>query len=411
MDLALSEGFWRRASFYLTFGSAVASLFSIAVCQILIALAFAALLLSTEKLRLPPIRLPLALFILGTFLSLAVSPDPWAGRPQIRKFYVFLILLLVYSAFRSVAQVRALLIAWTGVMVLSSLWSIVQFSRKVAQARSAGIGFYDFYTPDRITGFMSHWMTLGGQQMMVLLMLGAFLFFSPSRKRWLWPATGCAAIIAVSIVLGFTRTIIFAATPAGAVYLLWMWNRRLLLLAPVAGALLLAVNPASVRERFFSLFQPREEVDSNTHRLICWRTGVEMIRAHPVLGLGPEMVNKQFMDYVPADIARPLPIGWYGHLHNIYLQYAAERGIPVLLVLLWLIGKVLRDFWRAVRKTAAGLSEEKFILHGAIAAILGTLVGGLFEFNLGDSEVLTVFLAVIACGYVAADRVAGQERV
>ncbi len=135
MDLALSEGFWRRASFYLTFGSAVASLFSIAVCQILIALAFAALLLSTEKLRLPPIRLPLALFVLGAFLSLAASPDPWAGRPQIRKFYVFLILLLVYSAFRSVAQVRALLIAWTGVMVLSSLWSVVQFSRKVAQAR------------------------------------------------------------------------------------------------------------------------------------------------------------------------------------------------------------------------------------------------------------------------------------
>ena len=411
MDLAPSEGFWRRASFYLTFGSAVASLFSIAVCQILIALAFAALLLSTEKLRLPPIRLPLALFILGTFLSLAASSDPVAGRPQIRKFYVFLILLLVYSTFRRVSQVRALLIAWMSVMVLSSLWSIVQFSRKVAEAHAAGISFYDYYTPVRITGFMSHWMTLGGQQMMVLLMLGAFLFFSPSRKRWLWPAIGCAALIAVSIVLGFTRTIIFAATPAGAAYLLWIWNRRLLLLAPVAAGLLLAVNPASLRERFSSLFRPRDEVDSNTHRIICWRTGVEMIRAHPVLGLGPEMVNKQFMDYVPADIPRPLPIGWYGHLHNIYLQYAAERGIPVLLVLLWLIGKVLRDFWRALRKIGAGLSDEKFILHGAIAAILGTLVGGLFEFNLGDSEVLTVFLAVIACGYVAADRAAGEERV
>jgi len=32
-------------------------------------------------------------------------------------------------------------------------------------------------------------------------------------------------------------------------------------------------------------------------------------------------------DCVPADVRRPLPDGWYGHLHNIYLQFAAERGI------------------------------------------------------------------------------------
>ena len=30
----------------------------------------------------------------------------------------------------------------------------------------------------------------------------------------------------------------------------------------------------------------------------------------------------------------------------------------------------------------------------------GLLVGGIFEFNLGDSEVLMLFLALLACGYV-----------
>jgi hypothetical protein len=31
------------------------------------------------------------------------------------------------------------------------------------------------------------------------------------------------------------------------------------------------------------------------------------------------------------------------------------------------------------------------------------MVGGFFEHNLGDSEVLTMFLVAIACGYAAMD--------
>jgi hypothetical protein len=42
-----------------------------------------------------------------------------------------------------------------------------------------------------------------------------------------------------------------------------------------------------------------------------------------------------------------------------------------------------------------------FIVHGAVAAILAILAEGFFEYNLGDSEVLTIFLAVVACGYAA----------
>jgi O-antigen ligase len=127
-----------------------------------------------------------------------------------------------------------------------------------------------------------------------------------------------------------------------------------------------------------------------------------MIRAHPLLGLGPEVMKDpaQFDRYVPADIARPLPTGWYGHLHNIYIQYAAERGIPTMLAMMWLIGKVLWDFASALRGKPSS-TEVRFVLHGAIAVILAILAEGLLEYNLGDSEVLTLFLAMIAFGYVA----------
>ena len=101
-----------------------------------------------------------------------------------------------------------------------------------------------------------------------------------------------------------------------------------------------------------------------------------------------------------ADIPRPLPTGWYGHLHNIYLHFAAERGIPTMLALMWLLGKCGFDFWRAARG-AKNNPAAWAILQGAIAVLIGMLVVGFYEVNLGDSEVLTLFFAVVGCGYVA----------
>ena len=109
----------------------------------------------------------------------------------------------------------------------------------------------------------------------------------------------------------------------------------------------------------------------------------------------------QFDRWVPAS-ALPLPVGYYGHLHNIYLQYAAERGLPTLAIFLWMIAKILWDFAVALRRKLIA-PEGRFVLHGAIAVILAILAEGFAENNLGDSEVLTMFLAVVAFGYVAAE--------
>jgi O-antigen ligase len=114
-------------------------------------------------------------------------------------------------------------------------------------------------------------------------------------------------------------------------------------------------------------------------------------------------VHKKFMDWVPADIPRPLPPGWYGHLHSIYLHYAAERGIPTALALMAALLMMLRDFGRALRRLGPGRDDRRFLLHGAIAVVIAVMVSGFFELNLGDSEVLTMFLSVAALGYLAAE--------
>jgi putative inorganic carbon (hco3(-)) transporter len=397
-----------RGAFYLTCGALLSILFSIAVSQILLALALAALLLSSNPIRLPPIKLPLALFMAGTVISLLASGHIQQGMPQIRKFYVFFILLVVYSTFRSLAEIRAMVLLWAGVATLSAARSVVQFWRVYQQSEELHRSFYDLYVGARITGFMSHWMTFGGEEMTVLLLLASYLFFS-REPRWKTAGWICAAILAFSMVLGFTRSIFLLGFPAGLLYLLWFWKKWLLVAAPAVLLIAVFFGPRALRERVISVVQPHGEVDSNQHRAILRETGFVIIRAHPWLGLGPEQIKYQFEQWVPAD-ARPLPVGFYGHLHNIYLQYAAERGIPVLLALLSLIAKALWDFGRALwRKQAA--PEGRFILHGAIAVIIAILAEGFAEYNLGDSEVLTLFLAVVAFGYLAVEtQVNGDTR-
>lgn len=393
-----------RAARYFTFGSAVSILISIAVSQILLALALAALLMSGARLRLPPIWLPLGLFLTGTLISLALSDHPAAGLPQVRKIFVYLMLLVVFSTIRDLVIIRRLFLCWAVLGALVAVRGLIQFANKLHQAHALGKNFYDFYVVERITGFMSHWMTFGGEEMFVLLMVLAYVLFACRSSKpgaWFWAL--CGSILAIALTLGFTRSIWMATAVAG-LYLVWFRKRVLVLLVPV---LLLAgayVAPYSVRTRVVSMVQPRKDIDSNQHRIITWRTGLRMIQAHPWFGVGPEHVKLQFYDYLPADISQPLPPGWYGHLHNIYLHYAAERGVPVMLALLCMLGKILLDYRRALTKLGGGRSDERFLLHGGVAVVIATMIGGFFELNLGDSEVLTMFLVVVACGYVAVER-------
>jgi putative inorganic carbon (hco3(-)) transporter len=403
------QPFLFRAAIYCALGSAVSILFSIAASQSLLALAIVALLLSGAKIRVPSLWIPLGLFLLGTLISLALSDHPVAGLPQVRKFYVFLVLPLVFSTIRDRTLMRRLFLCWSVVGAGSAMWGMVQFLQKMRQAHALGKNFYEYYTGERITGAMSHWMTFGGQEMFVLLMLAAFIFFGPAnRLRQLWPWIICALLLVTGLLLGETRSI-WLATVAAGLYLVWFWKRWVIILVPLVLALIVFLGPTSVRERFTSFLRPRKEIDSNEFRLVTWRTGLRMIEAHPWFGLGPEEPRIEFDSWVPSDVPRPLPTGSYIHLHNIYLQYAAERGIPTMLLMSWLLIKALVDFARGIRKLPPGRSDDRFLLHGAIAIVVAAMVEGFFEYNLGDSEVLTMFLVTLACGYTALELTSRKE--
>jgi putative inorganic carbon (HCO3(-)) transporter len=391
-----------RAARWLTFGAAVSIVFSIAVCQILMGLALAALLFSGEKLRLPPIKLPLGIFMVLTIVAWILSRDPWVdGYPQIRKFWVFCILLLVFSTLRSLTTLRWLFLTWVGLASISALRGFVQFAGKMRAAHQSGVDAYTYYVSERITGFASHWNTFSAQEMFALVMLAAMLWFGARlAKRWVWFL--CGALIAVVLYLGQTRAV-WIGTALAALYLMWFWKRWVVALVPVVAVAVFFLSPSVMRERFTSLFHARE-VDSNQFRIIAWNAGVEMIEKHPLFGLGPEGPKYHFQEYVPPDVWASRPPGFYQHLHDVYLQYGAERGIPALLVFLWLLAQIVVDFWRGLRSLPAGRSDRRFLLHGGIAMVLAMMAEGVAEVNFGDSEPLTMFLVVVACGYLALEK-------
>lgn len=385
----------------------MAILLSIAISQILMALALAALLLSGLPLRWPRIAIPLGLFLAWTLIALAFSPDPAFGIPSVRKMVVYLMLLIVYSSVRTLEEAKWLVLAWIGVGTFTAGRGLGQYAADVAGARAANQDFYHYYIADRIRGFMSHWMTFSGQELYILLLILAFLLYAPNVRRYLWLALPCGVVVGIALVLSQTRTVWVAAAVAGF-YLLWGWQKWAAIAMPAVLVLGLLVAPQAVRERAqsFQINSPHGELDSNAHRRIVWITGWQMIKAHPLSGVGPEEIRKPsvFNAYLPASIPRPLPEGDYEHLHNIYIHYAAECGVPAAIFLTAALVIGLLDFHRAMRTLSPGRSVRRFLLCAGIACLIGTMTGGLFEKNLGDSEVLTMFLAIVCLGYLAVAR-------
>jgi len=394
----MRPGWKESAPLFLAGAAAATTVVSIAASQILLGAAIVALLIERNQWRWPPITWPVAAWMVWTLVSLAASGHAQGGLPQVKKFYVWLMLFVVYSALRTLPQIRAVTLAWAAGATLSALWG---FGQLVHLYLSTPTFFYYVYVNgSRITGFVDHWMTFSALLMMALLMAGAMLLYSTDRRLsgWLMAAL---VIVGTGILLAFTRSM-WLGSIAGAIWLLWWKNKWLVAAVPLLIVIVLLANPMKVRDRALSSFGAQEGVlDSRAHRAALRRVGWEMIAAHPIVGVGPEQVGPQFMQYYPDDLPHPFPVGWYKeHLHNLYIHYAAERGLPALAILLWLLGRALFDFWTMLRRLPAQ-SETRWVLHGVIAVIIAVMISGWTELTLGHSQVLEMFLAVLACGYIA----------
>jgi O-antigen ligase len=99
-------------------------------------------------------------------------------------------------------------------------------------------------------------------------------------------------------------------------------------------------------------------------RLGAWETGIRVIEAYPLfgVGLGGQAYLIRANPYVVPAQAFPLP-----HPHDTYLQWGAMAGIPVLVVFLLLLGYA---FWYSWRNWRAIDIRYRPLLGGGITALI-----------------------------------------
>jgi O-antigen ligase len=394
--------------------SVLTFLLSLTAAQAFLALAAVCyavhLLRERPTLCFPPVMLPLALFCLGTVVSVFWAANPAAGWFAVRKLVLFVILLLGTN---SVASSKHLDFLYRGLFVESALAGLVAIGQFVLQYRQGRVlhpdRLYASMTSARISGFMGHWMNFGGQQMLIFAVLVAFLLLAPGAwvsgsgirkgdtqvrpKQTVWWLL--LVVIATSIVLNFTRGVWLGCFVA-ALYLVARWKPRWLWALPV---LLLAgylAAPAMVRRRVEILRHPSRD-PALSIRFEMWQVAWRMIRKHPLVGVGPNNIEQVYALYLPPGKS-PEP-GYHGHFHNNFLQFGAERGLPALAAWVWFMGALGWHFWR-IRRRLSGLGRQPWVADAALAGWLAMLVEGCFEFNFATSPVLMLFLFVISTPFV-----------
>jgi putative inorganic carbon (HCO3(-)) transporter len=109
-------------------------------------------------------------------------------------------------------------------------------------------------------------------------------------------------------------------------------------------------------------------------RRIRWGAATEMAADHPLLGVGPAGFKVNYPKYV--DFEDPNPLHPLDVAHEMYLEVAAELGLPGLLAFLAVIGYG----WRGARLAdAEGASRETRQLAGAVrGSLVAMLVAALF---------------------------------
>jgi putative inorganic carbon (hco3(-)) transporter len=403
-------------SFLALAGSVSLVLVSIAASQALLAVSIIGFVrvLKKNKGAVPPgVRalVPLIVFMIWTLITVLASNNVPLGLQGAKKFFLFLLLPIVPLLMRGRGRIHWIYKAIFFVAVVSSLKGLAQFAANP-----------DRDLLHRITGFMSQWMTYSGLLMLVLVLLTAYAFCNGVRRHiWVFPV---GALIILALVLSLTRNSWMGAI-AGIVVLVLLRRPRAFIFLLAAILILYSLSPGQVKERIRSI------VDTSDPRMHVYMTALHMIQENPWLGVGPKNVSVEALKYRDAEhfpdwlkramnlISTPSQYreeekeypGWlYQHMHNNFLQIAAETGIPGLSIWLWFMCKLAWDAWGCYRYAKSvqfdgddSLRKEALTAStAALAAWAALLVAGMFEYNFGDSEVLTLFLFIMSVPYAFA---------
>ena len=371
---------FEEAGYFALLGIAAALQFSIAAAQILLTIALllwvVLLLVRHERVEAPAFFWPLALYGGLTLVSAALSIEPRTSLADCKQLLLFLIVPLTFRLATGSRGITLVTVVITAAAV-SAAFGIIQY----------GILHYDSLN-QRPRGTLGHYMTFSGLLMLVMCVAIARILFLTWGRAW---AALVMPALAVAVALTSTRSAAVGVCVAAAL-LFALKDFRLFTLVPILAAIFFAFAPQLIMQRFVSMFDRKDP--TRIDRVAMLREGGRMVAAHPIVGVGPNMIEKRYAEFRGTDAVNTVN----PHLHNNVVQIAAERGLPALAVWLWFLVALTRDLVRRFRT-----GRHPFLAAAALACLVALMTAGLFEYNFGDSEVLMLFL-MLATLPAAADR-------
>jgi O-antigen ligase len=245
----------------------------------------------------------------------------------------------------------------------------------------------------RARGFFSIYMTLAGVLSLVLLASLPRLLPGAALPRWPtlpWMVSlgGLLATYTRGAWIGFAAGVL-------ALLPITRKGRWLLLGGLIVVGLAALAGPQHLRQRFLTMGDPDDPTVKE--RVYMWRSGLTMWRQHPVLGLGPGGVKREYESYALPEAVKKRT----GHVHSTPLQILVERGVLGLATWVWIWAAFYVRGIRLLRGLPSEARQERTLVAGSLAAITGFLIAGLSEYNFGDSEVVMVAWALMALPWAA----------
>jgi O-antigen ligase len=381
-----------RAAYYALLAFVALLPFSIVASELLLTITgvlwLALLVRGHERVEVPPMFWPLAAYAAATLVAAAFSVAPRESFIDCKQLLLFLIVPIAYRLLPGRRALMAVDVIIT-VGAISAVIGIVQFG--ILKFDNLGL---------RPKGALGMYMTYSGQLMLIACTAAARILFRKDDRVW-------ASLVMPALIVALAATLsrnAWVGACAGIGLLFLIRDFRFVALVPVAAAIFIALAPSTLSDRAYAMFQltkPRHSsgttdasVESNRDRLAMVRSGLHIVRDHPLIGVGPDMVPQVYPQYRDPDAVNQRA----AHLHNVPLQIAAERGLPALAMWLWFVFTLIRDVVRRRTTTSA-----PSLAMTALAALVAMLAAGMFEYNFGDSEFLMLFLVIVTLPY-AADR-------
>jgi hypothetical protein len=357
-----------------------------------------------------PLRTSFAGFAMASIFSVITALDPPRSFEHLKRLFemgVFFLILNSLSDPNLKTSLHALLIklkeTWPGRFLPGKPKTVTSLSPRdffvglivLSASISAVVGIFQVTMTglsihNRTSGALSSYMTFSGLLMQVSLVTVAYLFFCNGKNKWMWSAL---LLMVTALALTLTRQA-WLGFGIGLLFLLAFRKPVWVALLPVFATLMFWISPTPIKERVQSIAN-LEDVTFQ-ERLSMWRLGWEVYKEYPVAGCGFHCLLRVRTNYPEHEkISRD-----YRTLHSNIVQLAVDVG--TIGVLAWLF--LWLSFFMKVYSMALGRRPnsdddppDRWVALASLSAVIAFLIGGLFETNFYDSEVviLTYFLMAL----------------